>query len=244
MPVERWTPDQLKPVLELYVLTPFGRIHSKNPDVIALASRIGRSSSAVALKMVNFASLDPTLGQRGMKNASKLDREIWEEFFDSLIDDTVEGGFSEVEQQSYLLDGEREGRDIVTAVKVRRGQSFFRRMILASYDSRCSISSISNEILLVASHIDPWSLNISRRLDPTNGICLCSIFDKAFENGLVAVGDDFEVLVSSSLSESDREKLRAIGNSKIRLPSRFLPDQMLFRAHRSKFSGKFHLLHK
>ena len=43
MPVERWTPDQLKLVLELYVITPFGKIHSKNPEVIALAGRIGRT---------------------------------------------------------------------------------------------------------------------------------------------------------------------------------------------------------
>ena len=242
MPVERWTPDQLKLVLELYVITPFGKIHSKNPEVIALAGRIGRTSSAVALKMVNFASLDPTLGQRGMKNASKRDREVWDEFFDGLVEGAVEDGFSEREQQGYLFDSERVGRDIASVTNVRRGQSFFRRMILASYDNRCSISSISNEMLLVASHIDPWSLNSNRRLDPTNGICLCSIFDKAFDTGLIAVGDDFEVLVSSRLSENDCEKLRAIGSSKIRLPSRFLPDQMLFRSHRRKFPGSFHLL--
>ena len=40
--------------------------------------------SSVALKLVNFASLDPSLKARGIKgasNASKLDNEIWSEFF-------------------------------------------------------------------------------------------------------------------------------------------------------------------
>jgi len=36
---------------------------------------------AVALKMTNFASLDPTLKQSGMTNSSRLDREVWTEFF-------------------------------------------------------------------------------------------------------------------------------------------------------------------
>ena len=35
--------------------------------------------------------------------------------------------------------------------------------------------------LLVASHIIPWSENKEERLNPTNGICLSSLYDKAFD---------------------------------------------------------------
>ncbi|MBM3934220.1 MAG: hypothetical protein FJ319_07950 [SAR202 cluster bacterium] len=83
-----WSRHELILTFDLYCKTPFGKIHRRNPRVIALAGAIARSPSAVALKMTNFASLDPTLHQKGMSNASKMDREIWEEFFlhwDSLI---------------------------------------------------------------------------------------------------------------------------------------------------------------
>ncbi|WP_439574585.1 HNH endonuclease [Phreatobacter sp.] len=192
------------------------------------------------MKMVNFASLDPTLEQKGMANASKLDRIAWDDFFSTLkFDDDREGGFSDVEKDRYVFNDQAVGLDVESLSKSRRGQSAFRKIILASYDNMCAISSITNEHLLVASHIDPWAVNADRRIDPTNGICLSSIFDRAFENGLVVIGDDWEVLVSSRLSENDCEKLRSIGSSKIRRPSKFVPDLSLFRRHREKFSGSY-----
>ncbi len=54
-----WTRDQLLKTLALYCQLPFGKMHSRNPAVAALASAIERTPSAVALKLVNFASLDP-----------------------------------------------------------------------------------------------------------------------------------------------------------------------------------------
>jgi hypothetical protein len=37
-----WIRDQLRVALRLYMRTPFGRLHGKNPDIIALAKTIGR----------------------------------------------------------------------------------------------------------------------------------------------------------------------------------------------------------
>ena len=78
-----WTHDQLLVVFNLYCRTMFGRLHSKNPDVKRLASAIGRTPSAVAMKACNFASLDPVLqarGIRGLRKASNADRALWAEF--------------------------------------------------------------------------------------------------------------------------------------------------------------------
>lgn len=74
-----WTRDELILAANLYCKLPFGRLHRLNPDVINLASLIGRTPSSVAFKLVNFASLDPSLKARGIKgasNAGKLDRMI------------------------------------------------------------------------------------------------------------------------------------------------------------------------
>ena len=78
-----WTRNELLIAFNLYCKTPFGRLHRNNPDVIQLASVIGRTPSAVAMKLVNFASLDPAHQRRnvsGLRNVSRLDREIFEEF--------------------------------------------------------------------------------------------------------------------------------------------------------------------
>ncbi len=248
MSVNLWTADDLKKVLRLYVTTPFGKIHSRNPDIIQLAKEIGRTSDAVALKMVNFASLDPTIDRKGMSNVSKLDKLVWDEFFDSLdefseLSENHSGGLADNSQNEYKIDPTIVGSDVISLRKSRRGQSLFRRMVLASYDSQCAISGISHESLLVASHIDPWASNIKERLNPSNGICLCNLLDAAFENGLIAIGDHLEILVSGRLNQTDVMKIRAISRPKMRLPTRFIPDAALLRSHREKFNDEYLLLY-
>jgi len=83
-----WTRGELILAINLYCITPFGKLDARNPNVISLANVIGRTANSVAFKLVNFASLDPSLKERGIKgasNASKLDAEIWKEFFEPLV---------------------------------------------------------------------------------------------------------------------------------------------------------------
>src|SRR5262245_56600345 len=78
-----WTRPQLLAALRLYYQTDFGRLHSKNREIIALAKKIGRTPSALAMKACNFASLDPAQRARGVKGlsgASRADRALWDEF--------------------------------------------------------------------------------------------------------------------------------------------------------------------
>ena len=60
-----WTPEQLKLAFAFYCQTSFGKLHSKNPQIIELAKLIGRTPSALAMKLVNFASLDPSITDTG-----------------------------------------------------------------------------------------------------------------------------------------------------------------------------------
>lgn len=81
-----WNREELMLAINLYCKTPFGRLHKGNPDVVKLAHLLGRTPSALAWKLVNFASLDPSLQARGIKgarNSSKLDKEIWNEFYNN-----------------------------------------------------------------------------------------------------------------------------------------------------------------
>jgi len=88
-----WTRDELILAINLYAKTPFGKMHQSNPDVINLAQLIGRTPSSVSYKLVNFASLDPSLKKRGIKgaqNASNLDKQIWNEFYNNWDEAIIE----------------------------------------------------------------------------------------------------------------------------------------------------------
>ncbi len=78
-----WTREELIVAYNLYCKLPFGRLHNRNPEIISLASLIGRTPSALAWKLSNFARLDPSLQNRGISGAthgSRRDKEIWDEF--------------------------------------------------------------------------------------------------------------------------------------------------------------------
>lgn len=61
-----WSRDEMILALNLYLKMPFGKMHKSNPEVIRVAKFIGRTPDAVAYRLVNYASCDPMLKQRGV----------------------------------------------------------------------------------------------------------------------------------------------------------------------------------
>ena len=168
-----WTRDELILAINLYCKLPFGRLHRLNPEVINLSNLINRTPSSVALKLVNFASLDQNLKERGIKgasNASKLDNEIWNEFFNHLDilpyeSEKLLAQFEHktVEQLNNIPEEElpKVGKIRERVVMVRVNQSFFRSTILAAYNNTCCITGINQSELLIAGHTD----NVGNVLD-------------------------------------------------------------------------------
>ena len=69
--------------MNLYCKLSFGQLHHRNPVIISLAEKLGRTPSSVAMKLCNFASLDPVQQARGisgLSGASAADRGVWEQF--------------------------------------------------------------------------------------------------------------------------------------------------------------------
>ncbi|WP_199269185.1 hypothetical protein [Polaribacter sp. L3A8] len=56
-----WTREELIVAFNLYCKISFSKINYRHYLIIKLAEAIGRTPSAVAWKLVNFASLDPSL---------------------------------------------------------------------------------------------------------------------------------------------------------------------------------------
>lgn len=243
-----WTREELILAINLYCKIPFGKLYHRNPAIIALAKLIERTPSSVAFKLVNFASLDPSLQARGIKgasNSSKLDKEIWKEFFnhwDILPYESekllAQFKHTTVEKLNHIPDQElpKEGKTREQMVKVRVNQSFFRASILASYNNTCCITGIDRPELLIAGHISPWGKDEKNRLNPRNGIAMNALHDKAFESGLITITTDYKIKISQSLlnqkkSQSVVDYFIRYHNQPMILPSRFLPDIDFLKYH-------------
>jgi len=245
----KWTLDQTIIALNLYCKIPFNRVSSTHPDIIRIAKIIGRSPNSVKMKIGNFGSFDPELKKRGivgLANASKLDKEVWDEFnlnwdklaFESellianLLNQPIETS-ANIDLNELPIGLERDA-----VIKRRVNQNFFRSTILSSYNLKCCITGLAIPDFLVASHIVPWAKDEKNRLNPHNGLCLNSIHDKAFDRGFMTITTDFRVKISSQITDLVNEKaindlFLKYDNKPIILPDKFLPSLEFLEYHTS-----------
>ena len=153
-----WTRQQLLLAFKLYCQIPFGKFHSANPEIIKYGELIGRTPSALAMKLSNIASLDPTFrstGRKGLTGASSADKAMWEEMqsswelFIAEIQKT-EDSFGITENMDVTIDDKPENKTVdytgsnkVIQSTTRVGQRFFRRSVLSAYNFRCCISGMA-----------------------------------------------------------------------------------------------------
>lgn len=219
MPTRKnWTRHELLILLNVYHKLRFGQMHERNPTIIALAKLFERTTGSVAMKLCNFASLDPALKLRGIKGlsgASKLDETMWKEFHTDL-NETVPSSEealrvlmkandnAEIQIQPkkgiHIVKATRTGpTDMMANVKVRRGQDYFRNAVLNNFGGRCGVTQLGVPELLVASHILPWGTDEAERLNVRNGLCLSRIHDAAFDRGLITFDDHLRLVLSKRL---------------------------------------------
>lgn len=203
-------------VLGLYLRLPFGKFHHSNPEVIKMAKLIGRTPSSVAMRLSNYAALDPMLQARGivgLQGGADKCRSYWEEFScnrEGLLFECekIQARYEQTSIEKKYQDLLQDIPETLTGttreqlVKVRVNQSVFRQIVLANYSFKCALSGIDIPELLVASHVIPWAKNVEERMNPKNGICLSSLYDKAFDKGLISFSDQYHVLFSSRLKDN------------------------------------------
>ncbi len=241
----RWTRSELLVALNLYCQLPFGRLHAKNPTIKQVAQEMGRSPSALAMKLGNIASLDPKItstGRSGLRKTSSQDRLMWAEIQSDWAQFAIQAdqaareiGIADEAPEDQLEEG-RLGEDRPVEATTRIGQRFFRRTVMSSYAGRCCITGLSDPSLLIASHIIPWSHDKANRVNPRNGLLLSALHDKAFDSGIITITDDMTVRVSTEHLQSDDDFfLKSIGaydGHQIALPQKFEPHRDFLRYHR------------
>ena len=252
----RWTRQELLVAFRLYCQIPFGKLHARNPDIIKIAELIGRTPSALAMKLTNIASLDPAItstGRKGLWRASNADREMWQEMqnnwgnfaieSEDTINSILQGSESYVaENESASEYQDYTGKDRIVPTKTRIGQKFFRKSVLSAYKYRCCITGLAIPKLLVASHIVPWRDDPANRLNPRNGLALSVLHDRAFDLGMITINEDMTVRVSrQELRVRNKFFVTALRNydgKTIELPDKFQPHENFLAYHRERiFTG-------
>ncbi len=95
----------------------------------------------------------------------------------------------------------------------RIGQERFRRAVLARWEDKCAITGAT--CFLTAGHIKPWSESTDEeRLDPSNGIALSPVYDRAFDSGLITFSETGGIVVSARLAH-DASRLGISGRERI-----------------------------
>lgn len=248
-PPRTWTREELIVTFNLYLKIEFGKMHKQNYDVIQLGNLIDRTPSSIAMRLGNFASVDPyhlERGVGGLKNGMNQVKPIWDEFHNNREELLFQSEEILARKENTSVNNKYEdilfdlkdlkGETVTREIKARVNQCVFRKMVLTNYSSKCAITGIDIPELLFASHIIPWSKNEKERLNLENGICLSALYDKAFDTGLIGINTNHEVIFSSLLQkkkDTDFFKLHfsPIENQKILKAQKHSPRKEFLEYH-------------
>ena len=240
-----------------YCRKPFGQFSSTKDFVIKLGELLHRSPAAIVRKVGNLASFDPKMKDRGVEglgHTAKADRVVWEKYYnhwDLLAYDAerIIAQFKGVEFESSLkvdLGNLPQGKERLVEIKKRINQDFFRQCVLSSYNQCCCITGINNPLLLQASHIVSWSKDENNRTNPENGLCLNVLFHKAYDENLLGITPDYEIMIAedfigsatNEISEYTITYVHGFHKRKLTMPRRFLPNRDYLAAHYESFCNR------
>ena len=251
-----WTREEVLLTISLYCKLPYRKLRQTTPEVRELADLHNRTPSAISKRCCNYVQFDPVESKRvkGFSRAAKLDRSIWAEIngdWEKFAAECEQIERRIREQQPIRLSQENVaafpdetsfpiGASKEQIVRVRIGQRFFREAVLTAYNHRCCVTGIHHDALLVAGHIKPWKVSDPKteRTNPRNGLCLSSLYDKAFDAGLMTIDEEYKIIFSSSVlscapQEVAQNLFYCYEGKRLLLPDRFTPEQQFFEYHRN-----------
>ncbi|WP_291151353.1 HNH endonuclease [Flavobacterium sp. UBA7680] len=175
----------------------------------------------------NHAMYDGTLGfiKTQMINLENLETIIPEETKEVIKKEQDRYNYSEIE--------ETKGSNLFNSVS-------FRDFVLLSYQNKCAITNVAifhdKLINLEAAHIMPKSHSGS--FLPCNGIALSRDMHWAFDKGMFAISEKYEIIVHDDVKNTI---LNNYHGQKINLPVEdfFKPEKAFLHYHREKIFGLF-----
>ena len=146
------------------------------------------------------------------------------------------------EREPVPIDDAIERGYAVRETWVRLHQRRFRGAVLTAYRDSCAICRLKELRLLDAAHIVGDAQPGGEPL-VSNGLSLCSIHHRAFDQNLVGISPDYEVHVSRNLLEDEDgpmlELLKTFHREPIVLPSRqaWRPDREQLAVRFERFAS-------
>jgi putative restriction endonuclease len=113
-----------------------------------------------------------------------------------------------VEEEIKILEEEEIPIEVKTQlIRARKGQGKYRQQLLEECPF-CPITLISDDRLLIASHIKPWiKSDDNEKIDPKNGFMFTPTYDLLFDRGFISFTNDGKIVISPWLSKMTCSKL-------------------------------------
>lgn len=134
-------------------------------------------------------------------------------------------------EKNKLQLGNVETSDDARLTRLRRGQARIRELTLRHYGHKCGLCDVSDGRLLVAGHISRWADDPAARGDLANVVCMCSFHDTLFENGYIAIADDYRVLKRPDITSHTIRRLLD-GVERLGGAIAYPPSPIFLRKHR------------
>lgn len=137
----------------------------------------------------------------------------------------------DVENDSAIPETQR-----IQLAKARIGQGLFRKRVIL-LDGTCRVTGVTDQRLLIASHIKPWrAATNAERLNGHNGILLSPHIDALFDEHLLTFEDDGRMHIHASLPPDVLDRWAIDPNKKT---EGFRKEQHAFLAHhREQFGSR------
>ena len=146
------------------------------------------------------------------------------------------------DREAYLPDDPLERRYAVREAKVRLHQARFRGRVVPAYSNQCSICRLKEPRLLDAAHIVP-DADSRGVAGVANGLCLCTIHHRAFDERLVGITPDYEIRVHPRLLDEEDgpmlDVLKRAHATQLTVPERrsWQPDRELLAIRFDRFAS-------
>ena len=141
------------------------------------------------------------------------------------------------DQEAVIADDPIERRYAVRETRTRLHQARFRGRVLPAYRSQCAICRLKEMRLLDAAHI-LGDLDEGGDAVVTNGLSLCSIHHRAFDQNLVGISPDHDVHVAPRLLEDEDgpmlDLLKGFNGQRI-----VVPERRTWRPDRERLAVRF-----
>ncbi|MFJ7510023.1 HNH endonuclease [Peribacillus simplex] len=233
---------RLSTIVEVFNLPPkFGAQFFKDSGKIALAKNIyeekGYLAEDLALEKISKRF---NIKKQTIKGKEYPAHSLKQFTNADIIYDIYNLEFQTKRIDPFILVGE-SSKDTEETTEVRRRvrQAKFSDDIYFNYFEKCAITNESIKAVLESAHIESYTNEQSHH--PQNGILLRIDFHRLFDNGLITINENYELLVSDKV-ESDY--YQSFNKRIIRLPRNkdCHPSQIALQHHRETYKENFHTL--